>query len=416
MAALRVQILGSCSSSRPRFHAGLYPAANFRTRSIYLRKLRNEIATEDLKLKQENAATEEAPGTEDQELVVAKLLAIAEAVADRGNMHAIIGAQRNNWNHLLTNSINSITLFGSLMAGVSSIPVGGATPQLLPLKIASVLLFGTAAGMMLIVNKIQPSQLAEEQRKATWMWKQLERSIHDALSLRAPTELDVDDAMDKVLALDKAYPLPLLPGMLDKFPDKVEPARWWPRLRQRQTATRRGRTNGVERNGWSTELEEEMAGLLKVLKLKDEEQYVTLGEAALNINRALATAGPIFAGLATIGSGSIGSPALGPLPVLLAVAGGSLAAVANTLEHAGQVGMVFELFRNNAGFYRWLQEEIEFNLGEEDVEKRENGELFKLKLALQLGRSLAELGDFVPYATASCEEEEDIKVCAGKLF
>ncbi|URE49051.1 F-box protein [Musa troglodytarum] len=416
MAALGVQILRSCSSSRPRFHASLYPSADFRTRSVYLQKLNNKIATEDLKLKQETAATEEAPGNEGQGLVVAKLLAIAEAVADRANMHAIIGAQRNNWNHLLTNSINSIALVGSLMAGVSSMPVGGATPQLLPLKIASVLLLSTATGLMLIVNKIQPSQLAEEQRKATWMWKQLERSIHDALSLRAPAESDVDDAMDKVLALEKAYPLPLLPGMLDKFPEKVEPTRWWPKLRQRQTETQRGRRNGAEgRNGWSEELEEEMAGLLKVLKLKDEEQYVTLGKAALNINRALATAGPIFAGLATIGSGSIGASALGPLPALLAVAGGSLAAVANTLEHAGQVGMVFELFRNNAGFYRWLQEEIEANLGEEDVEKRENGELFKLKLALQLGRSLAEFGDFVPYATASCKEE-DIKVCAGKLF
>ncbi|XP_065017784.1 probable F-box protein At4g22030 [Musa acuminata AAA Group] len=422
MAALQIQILQpfSSSSSHRRFHASLYPSSNFRAKSVYHQKLSKKITVEGFILRREHTAATEAPtqtvpGNEDKDFVVSELLAIAEAVADRANMHAIIGAQRDNWNHLLTNSINSITLIGSLLAGISSIPVGEATPQLLPLKVASVLLFSTATGMMLVVNKVQPSQLAEEQRKATWMWKQLERSIQDTLALRAPTELDVMDAMNKVLALEKAYPLPLLPGMLEKFPKKVDPACWWPKLRQRRPGTHQRRTiNGVERNGWSKEVEEEMRGLLKVLKLKDEEQYVRLGKVVLNINKTLAAAGPIFAGLATIGSGLLGVSALGPLPALLAVAGGSLATVANTLEHAGQVGMVFELFRNNAGFYRWLQEEIESNLGEEDLEKRENGELFKLKLALQLGRSLSEFGDFVPYA-AACKDE-DIKEFAGKLF
>ncbi|KAJ8491702.1 hypothetical protein OPV22_013423 [Ensete ventricosum] len=69
------------------------------------------------------------------------------------------------------------------------------------------------------------------------MWKQLQRSIQDTLSLRAPTELDVMYAMNKVLALQKAYPLPLLPGMLEKFPKKVDPACWWPKLRQRRPGT-----------------------------------------------------------------------------------------------------------------------------------------------------------------------------------
>ncbi|XP_065015183.1 probable F-box protein At4g22030 [Musa acuminata AAA Group] len=419
MAALQVQNLQSTSSSHGRFRASLFPSSNFRAKSVYLRQLPNKITIQDLILRQDGTATKEVPthtttGNEDKELVT-KLLAITEAVADRANMHAIIGAQRNNWNHLFTNSINSVTLIGSLMAGISSVPVGEATTQLLAFKLASMLLFGTAMGMMLVVNKIQPSQLAEEQRKATLRWKQLERSIQDTFSLRNPTESDVKDAMDKVLALEKAYPLPLLPGMLEKFPKKVEPSRWWPKLRQRPEETHRRHTNGADANGWSKELEEEMRGLLKVLKLKDEEQYLRVGKVVLDTNRTLATAGPLFAGLALIGSGLIGSSALGPLPVLLAVAGGSLATVMNTLEHAGQVGMVFELLRNNAGFYRWLQEEIEFNLGEEDVEKRENGELFKLKLALKLGRSLSEFRDFVPYDSPSCKDE-DIKDFAGKLF
>lgn len=36
------------------------------------------------------------------------------------------------------------------------------------------------------------------------------------------TEADVQDAMDRVLALDAAYPPSLLPGMLEKFPNTVE--------------------------------------------------------------------------------------------------------------------------------------------------------------------------------------------------
>ncbi|GMP79599.1 hypothetical protein CsSME_00035081 [Camellia sinensis var. sinensis] len=34
--------------------------------------------------------------------------------------------------------------------------------------------------------------------------------------------------MEKVLALDQAYPLPLLGVMLEKFPLTFEPAVWWP--------------------------------------------------------------------------------------------------------------------------------------------------------------------------------------------
>nr|XP_029119620.1 probable F-box protein At4g22030 [Elaeis guineensis] len=168
-------------------------------------------------------------------------------------------------------------------------------------------------------------------------------------------------------------------------------------------------------NGWSKELEEEMLGIHRVLKTKDEEQYVRLGKLVLNINKTLAISGPLFAGMAAIGAGLIGSPVDSPVPVLVGVVGGALAAVVNTVEHGGQVGMVFELFRNCGGFYRRLQEEIESNLRESEVEKREDGELFRMKMALQLGRSLSELKGFASYASPS-SQDEDIKEFAGKLF
>ncbi|URE14332.1 F-box protein [Musa troglodytarum] len=366
-----------------------------------------------LSLRQDDTATSftqpprPTTASEDEHLV-SKIHAILDAVADRAEMHAIIGAQRNDWNHLFTNSINAISLTASLMAGISSIPVGEAAPHMLAFKLSSVILFTAATGMMLITSKIQPSQLAEEQRNATRLWEQLGRSIETTLALRAPTQRDVDEAMEKVLALDKAYPLPLLPGMLEKFPEIVEPTRWWPKIQPKQSPQAGG-------NGWSHELEGEMRGILRVLKAKDEQQYTTLGKLLLNMNKTLAISGPLLAGLAAISSGLIGSPALGPMPAFLGVIGGVLATAVHTLEHGGQVGMVFELFRNCAGYYRRLQEEIASNLGETDVQKRENGELFEMKVALQLGRSLSDLKGLASYASPLCEDE-DIKEFAGKLF
>ncbi|KAF2304951.1 hypothetical protein GH714_000691 [Hevea brasiliensis] len=54
----------------------------------------------------------------------AKLYAILEAVADRVEMHKNVGEQRDNWNELLLNSINMITLTAVTMAGVAA--TGGA--------------------------------------------------------------------------------------------------------------------------------------------------------------------------------------------------------------------------------------------------------------------------------------------------
>ncbi|RWW27664.1 hypothetical protein GW17_00007898 [Ensete ventricosum] len=350
MATLQAQNLFlSSSSSSPSGHrklrASLHVPANLRTKGVSLPKLN----LGGLSQREDDTATSftqpPRPTTvSEDEHLVSKIHAILGAVADRAEMHAIIGAQRNDWNHLFTNSINAISLAASLMAGISSIPVGEAAPHLLAFQLSSVILFTAATGMMLITSKIQPSQLAEEQRNATRLWKQLGRSIETTLALRAPTQRDVDEAMEKVLALEKAYPLPLLPGMLEKFPGIVEPTR-------------------------CHELEKEMRG----------------------------------------------SPALGPMPAFLGVIGGVLATVVHTLEHGGQVGMVFELFRNCAGYYRRLQEEIESDLGEADVQKRENGELFEMKVALQLGRSLSDLKGLASYASPSCEDEA-IKEFAGKLF
>ena len=107
--------------------------------------------------------------------VVEELYAIMEAVADRSEMHKNIGVQRDNWNRLLLNSVNGMTFTAATMAGLASLSGGGAT--LLALKLSSTLLYTAATGILMVMNKIQPSQLAEEQRNAARLFKNLHQQI-----------------------------------------------------------------------------------------------------------------------------------------------------------------------------------------------------------------------------------------------
>ncbi|KAE9461660.1 hypothetical protein C3L33_06431, partial [Rhododendron williamsianum] len=266
-------------------------------------------------------------------MAIAKLYEIMEAVANRVEMHKNIGEQRNNWNTLLLTSINAITLTASVMTGIAAMGAGGA--PLVAFKLSSTLLYLAATGMLLVINKIQPSQLAEEQRNAVRLFKKLYEEIHTTIRIGSPTSNDGEEAMEKVLALDRAYPLALLGVMLEKFPKTVEPAVW-----------------------------------------KDKEDYLRLGKKALKLNKILAISGPLLTGLAAFGSAFVGH---GSWAVVLGVVAGALSTVVNTTEHGWQVGMVFEMYRSNAGFFKLMQESIESNLKESEVERRENGELFEIK-------------------------------------
>jgi hypothetical protein len=371
---------------------------------------------ENLNLQVNWIETPRVPASPSAVVSLEKLRAIADAAADRAEMHDIIGRQRDNWNHLLLHSTNSLTLAASAMAALAP-----AAPTMVALKASAGVLLATAAVTMAAVNKIQPSQLAEEQRNATRLWRELEREVRAAIALSVPTtKADVQEAMDRVLALDAAYPLPLLPGMLEKFPKAVEPTRWWPSRRSTQPKKSKsfGRRGGVavaSGNGWTQDLEDEMRGLLRVIKAKDENEFLTVGKLVLNLNRGLAVAGPALAGTAALASVFIGSGEAGTWASGAAVLGGALAAAVNTVEHGGQMGMLFELLRNCAGFYRKIQEDIEANLAEPDVDRREGGELFATKVALKLGRSLSDLKQFRKMASPSVRDE-DIKEFAGKLF
>jgi hypothetical protein len=349
----------------------------------------------------------------DGKIATTKLYAILEAVADRVEMHANIGKQRENWNTLLLNSINMITLTAATMAGAAAI--GGAGMPLLALKLSSTLLYSAATGMLLVMNKIQPSQLAEEQRNATRLFKQLQTQIQTMLALRNPTEEDVKEVMKKVLAVDKAYPLPLLGAMLDKFPAKFEPSVWWPSNQQLQKENKssEGKQQAEKKNGWSEEMDVEMREIIEVVKRKDIEDYERLGNLMLKINKVLAIAGPLLTGVAAVGSAFVGN---GSWTAIVAVAAGALGSAVTAFEHGCQIGMVFEMYRNCAGFFRLLQESIEATLEERDLEKRENGELFEMNVALKLGRSLSNLRQLARKSASSRMDGTTIDEFASKLF
>ncbi|KAK3432072.1 hypothetical protein EUGRSUZ_E04040 [Eucalyptus grandis] len=361
--------------------------------------LQMDVARKDMVLEPRRSPTSSVE-------MMKKLYAILEAVEDRVEMHDNIGEQRDNWNKLLLNSVNMMTLTAATTATMGTV---APAPSL---RVCSALLFTAATGMTLVMSKIQPSQLAEEQRNASRLFRKLQCEIKSMLVLQSPTESDVEETMEKVLALDRAYPLPLLGAMLEKFPSRFEPAAWWPRVSNDCRQYRGGKTvANTERNGWSEDLEVEMRAIVQVLKSKDKQDYLRLGNLALKLNKMLAVSAPLLTGIAAAGSAFGGSTAM-----TVAAITGAMAAIINSFEHGGQVGMVVEMYRNCAGFFELLEETIEATLEERDYRKRENGEMFEMNVAMKLGRSLSELRDLARKSMASCIDGSEVDEFGSKLF
>ncbi|OWM83412.1 hypothetical protein CDL15_Pgr012893 [Punica granatum] len=160
-----------------------------------------------------------------------------------------------------------------------------------------------------------------------------------------------------------------------------------------------------------------MRAIVDVLKRKDEKDYLRLGNIAWKANKVLAVSGPVLTGLAAVSSiFAAGSSPSAAAAAMVAVTAGSLAAAVNSFEHSGQVGMVVEMYRNCAGFFRLLEESIESMLEERDVESRENGELFEKKVAMKLGRSLSQLRDLARKSIYSDIKGTEIDEFGSRLF
>ncbi|KAK4284357.1 hypothetical protein QN277_001203 [Acacia crassicarpa] len=353
-----------------------------------------------------------------------QLYAILETICDRIEIHYNVGVQRDNWNSLLLNSTNMITLAATTMAGIAA--ASGTAQLFIGLKLSSTLLFSAATWMSLVMSKIQPSQLAEEQRNASRLFRQLQAQIQTTIAIGNATEEDVNDAIEKILALDKAYPIPLLGGaMLEKFPSKFEPAIWWPSSCSSSPEPMKSlMSSPTKKNGWSEELEMEIREILEVMKRKDMEDYERLGNLALKMNKAMAISGPLLTGIAALGSAIFlgnnddNGGAWGSMMAVVPVVAGAMASVVNAFEHGGQVGMVLDMYRYCAGFFKLLEEAIETTLEEKDCDKRENGEIFEMKMALMLGRSVSQLRKLASAnKSALCRSHgAEVDEFASKLF
>ncbi|KAK8353831.1 hypothetical protein V6Z11_A05G182300 [Gossypium hirsutum] len=415
MASLQASdFLASSSSPSKQIHAAMsvpkLPSIRFSVPKVPTKSLSVELKTRagfvnTIPFEKNVIGSETRPVQESSSVAMAtvQLYAILESVVDRVEIHNNVGQQRENWNALLLNSINMITLTAATMAGVTA--TVGAGVSVLGLKLASTLLFSAATGMLVMMNKIQPSQLVEEQRNATRLFKQLQGQIETLLAIGTPSKEEPKDAMKKVLALDKAYTSSLV----------RQPAVWWPKTQSQKTNKQKHSNGKVESNGWTEELELEMRQVVEVIKRKDSEDYERLGNKALKMNKVLAASGPLLTGIAALGSAFMG-PSNGPWAAIMATVAGALASAVNTFEHGVQVGMVFEMYRNNAGFFKLVQESIEWTLSESDLEKRENGELFEMKVAFQFGRSVSQLRDLAKKSNYSRLEGSPIDEFASKLF
>ncbi|CAL1412858.1 unnamed protein product [Linum trigynum] len=355
--------------------------------------------------------TPEAAVTTTSPVAAELYYAVLESIADRIEMHGNVAVQRDNWNSLLLSSINMSILAATTMAAVSP---SVSADHSLPLALGSTILFAAATGLLAIMNTIQPSQLAEEQRNAARLFRQLHSKLNGPGKAQ-PTKAQVEDAVEKVLAIDRAYPLPLLGKMIPKFPTKFQPAVWWPRTESpKRRRSAKGRNSN---NGWSEELEAEMREVSGALKSKDKEDYEKLGSLMLKINKTLAVSGPVLSGVATAASamGLVNGSNNG-WAAAVAVAAGAMATAVNTLEHGGQIGMVVEMYRNCAGFFNQLEESIDSTLGESGFEERENGEVFAMKVGLALGRSPAEVRELAGKCAYSREEGTPLEEFTSKLF
>ncbi len=328
--------------------------------------------------------------------LVAQFRSIALAAEDRSQMHAIIGVQRDNWNELCHMTVNMTTIAAAILAAMNS-GVGGTSVSM---SVAAFLLNGGAAGFMYLASKYQPSQLAEEQRTASRFHKLLARDIQTTLlidpRLRKDAHLYMEEVMARLQALNVGFPLPLKPNGLEKFPKVVAPSVLGPVADLTEAEVPANNTNG-----WTNAITNDLQRTADKLQTSDIAKYVRAARNKEIANKRLAILAPVCAGVAALLS------LLGCWPGIhlagVAAACSIVAVLTSSFSNGGQIGMIFELYRNCAGYYAEMEQDIQSTM-RAPVCQREDGELYHQKIALQLGRR-----DCMPLFSSQ-------EKTAGKLF
>ncbi|KAG6551721.1 hypothetical protein Mapa_006810 [Marchantia paleacea] len=297
---------------------------------------------------------------------------------DRSEMHAAVAIQRDNWGKLLQVTIT----MSMISAGILSALNTRAAAASLSLSVTASLLAGGSFFFMCLENWFQPSQLAEEQRAASRFFKALVREIEGSLKpggshLKEEAHVFYESKLQRLQYLDKAFPLPLFPGGIDKFPEVVGPS-----VLSAPVDTSKPEVPLSEdkssNNGWTAAIVEDLKKTSALLKKSEIATYVGWEKNAQKINKVLAISGPVLALTSVIANFVNGGAAI-------AAACSVLAALVSSFSHDAQVGMVYEMYRDVAGSFEDIDKEIQRNL-RMPVEQREDGELFHERIALTLGR------------------------------
>ncbi|KAI5056124.1 hypothetical protein GOP47_0029645 [Adiantum capillus-veneris] len=332
------------------------------------------------------------PNGEEDPFLVAHLHLIAHMAIDRAEMHSILAQQRDNWNKLFQSSLIALAMASTILSALS-----GFAPNIcFSLPACTINLF--LAFIMIGFNHFQPSQLAEEQRTAARLSKKLAHDIEFTLKiaphLRQHAYGYVREATERLHAIDKAYPLPLTPMVVEKFPKKVRAP-----VLSKHVDEDVGFKNSTQvgGNGWEEGIAQTLQRVGELMVKGDARVYKERAERAKKMNLACAVVGPLCAGVGAalnlIGvmkeEGLIGGALHMNVGVIAAMAS-TFAAFVAIFSHDAQLGMIFELFRSSMGYF----EEIDASITRAvslPVEKRENGVLFMLQVAYELGHRVEDL-------------------------
>lgn len=182
-------------------------------------------------------------------------------------------------------------------------------------------------------------------------------------------------------ALDSAFPMPLTPIVLEKFPKVVRPSILSGLPADLDAAPRTMTASSQPINGWTPALEKDLKRTAQILHSSDIPTYVEMATGVNHLNKSLAIASTVMAA----------SEALCNMMHTSVLGAGLMvgAYFVHSLSHAVQLGAAYETYRNCAGFYVEVERSIEAAL-RTPVQQRENGLLFLERISLQLGRSPAQ--------------------------
>ena len=319
--------------------------------------------------------------------LVAQLRNIAVAARDRSEMHSIIGVQRDNWNKLCHSTVTMATIAAASLAAVN----GATVTPVIAMSVTAFLLNVGSSGLMFLANTFQPSQLAEEQRTAARQFHNLANEIEATLltdpRLREDAHLYIENKTARLQALDVAFPLPLTPNGLEKFPKVVKPSVLSPEVDLSEPEMT---TNNS--NGWTEAVADDLKKAAQKLRNSDIEIYLGWARKKQRENKRLARLAPAFLYAAATFNIATQSLPLMNVNVVSACTMTTLAAACSmaamfcfSFAHGGQIGMIFEMYRNCAGAYADMDNTIQRAI-RMPVCQREDGELLHQKIALQLGR------------------------------